>query len=220
MLMVVISSVLVGCSAARAAPPPYGFNGLAFAGLVEPHGEDGRLDYVLDGANGAELRFASCAQVVATEAAAVREDQYPVFRLLRTNCQALARYASGRPAGGSHLPEALTPALVGALPTAALPAVGGQPMVPTAGERLKASSGVAAIEALSGGRVRVLTRDDDIVYTLMAQGDFDGDGVQDMLLRLDWRARDAFGRGVELLQITRRTADGPAELSWRWRAAP
>ena len=50
--------------------------------------------------------------------------------------------------------------------------------------------------------------------------DFDGDGVQDMLLRLDWRTRDAFGRGVDLLQITRRSAGGATELNWRLSAAP
>lgn len=219
LLTVVMSSLLLGCATVRAAPPPYAFNGAAFVGLVEAAGEHGRLDYVLDGVNGAELRFASCAEVAATEVA-VREDQSTLFRLLRTNCQALARYASGRPARDSHLPDALTPVLVGALPSEALPAVGGQPAPPKAGERLKSAPHVADIEVLPGGRVRVLTRDDEIVYTLMAQGDFDGDGVQDMLLRLDWRARDAFGQGVELLQITRRTPGGPAELTWRFPAAP
>ncbi|MBT0964041.1 hypothetical protein [Denitromonas iodatirespirans] len=220
LLTVFMSSVLLGCAAVRAAPPLRAFNGAAFAGLVEASGERGRLDYVLDGANGAELRFASCAEVAATEAAAVREDQFTLFRLLRTNCQALARYADSRPARDSHLPDALTPVLVGTLPSEVLPAVGGQPAPPKAGERLKSAPHVADIEALPGGRVRVLTRDDEIVYTLMAQGDFDGDGVQDMLLRLDWRARDAFGQGVELLQITRRTPGGPAELTWRLPAAP
>lgn len=220
LLTAVVSSALLGCAAVRTAPPAQAFNAAAFAGLVDASGEDGRLDYVLEGANGAALRFASCTEVDATAAAAVREDQHTVFRQLRTNCQALARHASGRPARDSHLPEALMPTLVGNLPSTALPDVGGQAMVSKAGERLKAVSGVADIEALPGGRVRVLTRGDDIVYTLMAQGDFDGDGVQDMLLRLDWRARDAFGRRVELLQITRYTAGGPVELTWRLPAAP
>ena len=218
LLAVAVSSALLGCAAVRTAPSEQVFNAAAFAGLVEPRGEDGRLDYVLDGANGGELRFGRCAQVAATDAAAVREDQTPLFQLLRANCQALARYGAGQPARRSHLPETLTPALVRELPASALPVVGGQATSPT-GARVEDAPGMS-IEALPGGRVRVLTGTDDSVYTLMAQGDFDGDGVQDMLLRLDWRTRDAFGRGVDLLQITRRSAGGATELNWRLSAAP
>ena len=216
--MILMSSVLHGCTAVPAAPPPLAFNETAFAGLLESAGEGRRLDHVLNGANGGELRFSHCAQVASTDAAAVREDQYPLFQLLRANCQALARYGAGQPARRSHLPETLTPALVRELPASALPVVGGQATSPT-GARVEDAPGMS-IEALPGGRVRVLTRTDDSVYTLMAQGDFDGDGVQDMLLRLDWRTRDAFGRGVDLLQITRRSAGGATELNWRLSAAP
>jgi hypothetical protein len=212
------AALLIGCATVR-AESPHAFNVTAFAGLAKlmPDGSE-RLDYVLDGANGGELRFSRCAQVASTDAVAVREDQTPLFQLLRANCQALARYGAGHPARRSHLPETLTSALVRELPASALPVVGGQATSP-AGARVDDAPGVN-IEALPGGRVRVLTRTDDSVYTLMAQGDFDGDGVQDMLLRLDWRTRDAFGRGVDLLQITRRSAGGATELNWRLSAVP
>lgn len=218
LLSALAAALLIGCATVR-AESPHAFNVTAFAGLAKlmPDGSE-RLDYVLDGANGGELRFSRCAQVAATDAAAVREDQYPLFQLLRANCQALARYGAGQPARRSHLPETLTPALVRELPASALPVVGGQATSPT-GARVEDAPGMS-IEALPGGRVRVLTRTDDSVYTLMAQGDFDGDGVQDMLLRLDWRTRDAFGRGVDLLQITRRSAGGATEPNWRLSAAP
>ncbi|TVT50873.1 MAG: hypothetical protein FHP94_00760 [Denitromonas halophila] len=212
------AALLIGCATVR-AESPHAFNVTAFAGLAKlmPDGSE-RLDYVLDGANGGELRFSRCAQVASTDAVAVREDQTPLFQLLRANCQALARYGAGQPARRSHLAETLTPALMRELPASALPVVGGQATSP-AGARVDDAPGVN-IEALPGGRVRVLTRTDDSVYTLMAQGDFDGDGVQDMLLRLDWRTHDAFGRGVDLLQITRRSAGGATELNWRLSAVP
>ncbi len=215
-----VAALLLGCVAVRAEPPRHAFDETAFAGLADATqlGRE-RLDYMLDGANGAELRLTRCAQVAETDEAAVREDQYPLLRLLRVNCEALARFAMSRPARRSYLPEALTPALVSDLPSQALPAMGGQ-VVPPVGGRLGALPGGASIEALLGGRVRVLTRSDDIVYTLMAQGDFDGDGLQDMLLRMDWHARDAFGHGVDLLQITRRSVGGPYESNWRLSAQP
>ena len=209
---------LTGCTVFHDAPPPSTFNAPVFAGLTgsaEGAYPSANLDLVLDKAGGGEIRFVSCPQVEATDEARIRADQYSLFRLLQTNCQALKRYAGARPARISHLPDALTPDLVGNLPAEAMPRIANEAPAAPAGRPLKAIVAVEVIEALPDGRVRVLTATDESFYTRLAQADFDGDGVQDILLRLDWRARDAFGNGVDLLQVTRLAPNGVLRVTWR-----
>jgi hypothetical protein len=209
---------LTGCTVLNGAPLPSSFNTSAFAGLAGSADDDyssANLDLVLDEAGGGEIRFVSCPQVEATDEARIQADQYALFRLLRTNCLALKRYASRRPARISHLPRALTPEIVGDLPADAVPRIANESPALPAGRPLKAVVAVEVIEGLPDGRVRVLTSTDEIFYVPMAQADFDGDGVQDVLLRLDWRTRDAFGKGVDLLQVTRLAPNGVLRVTWR-----
>lgn len=209
-----------GCTRFDATVVPKHFNAPEFAGLVgdaDSAYPSVHLDFALDTSDGGETLFVSCPQVEATDSDAIRADQHSLFRSLQVNCLALKRYGESHTARVSHLPVSLTREIIGALPVTALPFFSEEEAFMHDGGLLESSAAVDAIESLSDGRVRVLTPSEEIYYAPLAQADFDGDGLQDMLLRLDWRARDAFGKGVDLIQVTRRTPGGELRVTWRMR---
>lgn len=220
LLSVVALLSLSGCVGPDAPSVPKHFNATAFAGLAgsadAPY-PSVRLDFALDTSNGEEVHFVSCPQVEATHSDTIRADQHSVFRLLQVNCLALKRYGESRPARESHLPLGLTREVVGDFPVDALALRSEEGAFAPEDGLLKSSTLVEAIESLADGRVRVLTSSEEIYYVPLAQADFDGDGIQDALLRLDWRTRDAFGKGVDLIQVTRHAPSGQLHLTWRMR---
>lgn len=47
------------------------------------------------------------------------------------------------------------------------------------------------------------TSTDKLIYQVVARGDFNGDGIEDVLIRIDWHVIDAFGKGSKLVLITK-----------------
>lgn len=218
LLIVVALLSIAGCARPGGTEVPKRFNAPAFAGLAGS--ADGpypsaRLDFALDTPNGGETLFSSCPQVEATDVDTIRVDQHSVFRLLHANCLALKRYGESRPARVSHLPLDLTAEVIGDLPVSALPSLPQEPTARRESGRLESSAEINAIEPLADGRVSVVTASEEIYYVPLAAADFDGDGLQDILLRLDWRMRDAFGKGVDVIQVTRRAPDAELQVTWR-----
>lgn len=61
----------------------------------------------------------------------------------------------------------------------------------------------------------LIDSDLDINYVVIARGDIDRDGYEDLLLRLDWRITSAFGKGFDLVMLSKTHVDQPPDISWR-----
>jgi hypothetical protein len=210
-LAALAAAIAVGAPAtARAAPPQRSFDASSFAGLATPRipaDGDPALDYELDGAHGQVLRFTRCSQARAVPEVEVRADQFALWRLLQLNCRAAAAWAGARAARRSHFPPALTRTLVAALPADTVPDLGGSDRPGRAGRTLAQHEQQLHITVPRRGSARVRTRDGELSYTLLARADFDGDGLEDWLLRSEWSPREgAHGAAAELVLLSRRAA--------------
>lgn len=214
-------SLALTCSMAACAHGPTSplrapwFNAREFAGLVSAPALDqpARLDFTLNTTNGRELRFTDCEQVIATAGDDIVPAEYPVFQRLKLNCAAYGRYQAAWPARRSNLPETVDKAFIAQLPEAVLP--GSEPGSSTV--RLGNSSNVKQMAESGEGWWDIQTRTEYVRVTRFAQGDFDHDGVDDMLLFVGWHDRDSFGRGVTMVEITRLVPNGPIQVVSRIR---
>jgi hypothetical protein len=66
-----------------------------------------------------------------------------------------------------------------------------------------------------GGVELSLSGDLVVKYIVMARGDFDRDGIEDLLLRLDWYISTAFGKGFDLIMVTQASESSKPMLIWR-----
>ena len=62
---------------------------------------------------------------------------------------------------------------------------------------------------------KLLTKEDEVYLTLLARGDFTNDGFEDLLIQAEWYARNAHGKHVDLLILSRLDKDGTVEIDWR-----
>jgi hypothetical protein len=215
-------SLALACSMAACAQSPTTtisapwFNASEFAGLVSAPAPDqsARLDFALDAADGQELRFTDCAQANATSRDDIVPAEYSVFQLLKLHCAAYERYRTAVAARQSHLPQTLDAAFIAQLPEAILP--DDEPSASAVS--IGASPRVERIAKSGGSRWEIQTHTEQVIVTRFAQGDFDHDGVDDMLLRVAWRYLDALdGGGMMMVEITRRVPDGAIEVISRIR---
>ncbi|MBI3562862.1 MAG: hypothetical protein HY080_14210 [Gammaproteobacteria bacterium] len=196
---------------------PY-FNTQQFTGLASDQVmkyDDTLLDYDLDNANHKNIHFRTCRQVEATRDKDILASQYSLFKLLKTNCLALERFTRARPASQGFLPDRLTKKWIDALPATAVPRMNDEDLRRRNGKRLSRYESQLRVVLADDGTANVTTKTDQLTYVIMARADFDGDGIEDMLLRIDWRALRAFGKGTDLVMITKTAAQSPVQLQWR-----
>lgn len=162
--------------------------------------QDVQFEYELDGTDGNLVKFSSCRDVDETPDDSIKEDQYALLTMLRVNCKAIKLYFNAQDSSESHFPKKLTSEFVRRLPASATPELGGNRDTPV-DETLSDTYPKIETTEINAGNVQARFDDLDINYIALARGDFDGDGVEGMLLRLDWQVISAFGNGFDLLLI-------------------
>lgn len=193
------------------------FNTEKFVGLASSASasyEEIALEYELENRKGDIVRFTSCTQVETTEANEIVESQYSLFKLLSLNCLALKRYSSSTNAEKSFFPVRLNKTLVAAFPATAMVKLSESDMAKRQGKTLADYEHSLDISIAGDGSAKVITPEDEITYQIMARADFDEDGLEDLLMRVDWRARAAMGRGSDFVLLNRKTKSGPVTVVW------
>jgi hypothetical protein len=202
----------------QGAAPKQSFNTAQFVGLTSPtvtSDERAVLDYELTGRSGGSIHFTNCAQVDAVKEGEIVESQHSLFKLLAMNCLALEKYSTSAASQKSFFPAQLTKAVVAAFPATAMVQLSEEDTARRQGKTLSTYAPILEISTGSEGAAKVLTAEDEITYLIMARADFDDDGIEDLLVRIDWHARTAMGKGSDLVLLSRESSSAPITLSWR-----
>ena len=207
-----------GC-ASGAKPPPRAFEPRYFTGLTAKHvatEDDARLDIDFDKVGGGLLRFGHCREVKPELLAQVVPSQDTLAEILRLNCLAVHRYANSQPASRNHMPARWSRDGVAKLPAEVLPELGpDDATTPTLSHpriTLARRPGARHISPVSDGYFRVNGTEVRALFCRLAQADFNGDGYQDWLLRMNWGAQHGSMKGSQLLLVTRLSAGGPLRV--------
>lgn len=228
LLVITLSCMAItACSTSMADQPihhltkvrsPY-LNQQEFTGLVNV-GDDlanMTLDYALDSPTNIELPLNSCTVVNATSETDVKTSQHHLLQLMLVNCLAAKYYFSALTEGdvSSYFPDSVNEKFVKSLPAILVPDLGGESLDNRLGSLLDIEPNLKVI-AVNENAVELSLAGDLVVnYVPMARGDFNGDGIEDMLLRLDWYISSAFGKGFDLVMVTQLSNDSQPQLLWR-----
>lgn len=211
-LALLLAAIGVACASSSEAERPRFFNSAEFPGLVDgaPTSYEGaKLDFELHSRSGGALHIKSCPQVAALDVNRLLPSNYPQYRLLAINCEALKVFTQSRSATRSFLPPALTVSLIESLPATAVPTAGDEDRARRQGKRLAAFAPDLDITVTEPDAAVVASTEGELFYVVMGRGDVDDDGSEDLLLRVQSRANDALGAGVALFIVSRRSEHGP-----------
>ncbi len=219
-IIVGVASILNGCvnTISSKAPPSY-FNKEEFTGLVilPENGVDIVLKYELDQPNGKIVKITSCNQVKSLTENDVITHQYKLYRLLSMNCYATEKFISGESAKQSFFNRQSLLQIVSSMPATAVPNLGEDDFDLRQGKTLAEFEPSIETTDISQTIVStVLTDNMNVNYVLLARKDINQDGVEDLIVRLDWHIPDSFGRGSMLIAISKTSKTNPIEILWRY----
>jgi hypothetical protein len=220
LLITIFVFLVSGCATTKAQRPQREFNFMEFTGLVSKQVKaygDVALDYDLSDRNGENVHFTSCLQVDATSENDIVTSEYQLYKLLSIHCKAIRIYIEqGTQAKQSFFPEAITKELVAAFPAIAAPQVSKEEMADRLGKRLADDEPGLEVKIVDKNNADVLTSTDDITYTIIARSDFNQDGIEDLLVSMNWYVIDAFGKGAGLFILEKKSPTDPVTLTWRY----
>lgn len=173
------------------------------------------LQYELTDRAGRPLVVTNCQELAKLPETVIAPSAYPHYRVLQMNCAALDLYAGSKPAERSYLPEHLSKSFIRALPADSVPLVSVEDATQRQGQRLGQHEAELRFLKVEPNEIQVETRTDRLVYHRMACADFNGDNLEDWLIRVDSAGLDSSGKGTDLFTVSRERAEGPITILWR-----
>lgn len=217
---ILLAFFLLGCAVVKTRVPEREFNFQEFTGLVSTEisvYEDAVLNYEMNKKNGEVVHFTNCLQVESIGEDTIKTSQYQWYKLIMINCKALKLYTEkGTQAKRSYFPEIMNEKLVAGWPAVVGPIINDEEMIRRQGKTLSEYETELKISIKDKNTVDVLTDYDDITYCIMARADFNSDGIEDLLVRMIWHVRDAFGKGSDLFIFEKTSHASPVSLTWRF----
>lgn len=211
--------LLSGCTNTRSDNLPRSYNADAFPGFV--FSDTSKYDavkltnYTFQLTDGTSAAFTSCHQVDKADSANIIERDYFRFQLLLTTCQAVKRYLASSPAQKSYFPQQLTKQLISDFPATAVPLINQTDEMQRANKTWAEYDAESQITLTNAASATVVTQTEDIYYYLMGRADFNQDGTEDLLIRSEMYIRDAFGKYVDLLVLSKDSENARITLDWR-----
>ncbi len=217
-LRLLAASLLIAHGAAYAMDAERSFNTSEFAGLAAQEVgayEDAALDVSLKRSNGKRIKFTRCKQVESAKERSIAKAQQQQFRLLVLNCAGLKQYAASKPAKRSFFPPQLTREVVAAFPATAVVPYDDEEMARRKGKTLYSYEKHFKVSVELDDSAKVQTADDKMNYVVMARGDFDSDGLEDILVRVDSKTRTAAGKDTDLVLLSQKSGLAAITVTWR-----
>lgn len=211
--------VLNGCSNTESKNLPDYFNTDAFTGLVKISGQDGAmlLDYELDGADGNVIKIESCEKVRSLSENDVVTSQYKLYRLLSINCHAADLFLKGGLAQKTYFTGQSLEEVAKNMPAVMVPDLGGNSLDGRDGMTMLEHDTTIEFSSVSPMEVATLNKDGmHESYVLVARKDVNHDGIEDLILRLDWYVDNAFGSGSTLFVLTKESETAPSKILERY----
>ncbi len=167
-----------------------------------------QLDYDLTSPDEKNVNFSSCQQVDSTKDQDILTSEYHLLTMLRLNCKALKMYTEAGEAKTSYLRKLLDEKTIRNFPATAYPYVNNEDKAKRLNKTLSEYHTYLESELLPNGATRIETDVDTVIYQTVATGDFNNDSIEDVLIRIDWSVKNAFGKGSKLVLMTKKSSNG------------
>lgn len=165
--------------------------------------ESANLDYDLTSTAKKNVHFSNCLQVEDVQDKDILMSEYHLLTMLKLNCKAMKKYTQAGNSNKSYLHALLVDKDVSNLPATAYPFVSDYDRKTRLGKNLKNYQKKLVTKTDSDGAIDVETETDNLLYQVVATGDFNNDKIQDALIRIDWQGINSLGKGSKLVIITK-----------------
>ncbi len=160
------------------------------------------------------ISFKNCLEVNENGAENIAVREYTFWIFLKANCAAVLRYYELPAKAVSYWDDEYGFETVKTFPALVIPHISSSSLDISPELLLGDQPGFNLVkEELH--KVSIDYDDMDLDYVLISQGDFNRDGVQDLLVRLDWWIHGASGTGTDLIALTKLEKNSKPMILWR-----
>ncbi|MCF6322741.1 MAG: hypothetical protein L3J89_00195 [Gammaproteobacteria bacterium] len=172
-------------------------------------------NYEYQSIEGGKLVITSCKQANGIDISKIVDYDYFRFKLLLVSCKAIDKYSTASTAHTNNFPSKLNTNFIYQLPAAITPLLSKADTIKRQDLSIKFYDASIQITLEKENIFKLLTKADEVYLTLLARGDFTSDGFEDLLIQSEWYARNAHGKHVDLLILSRPDKGRPVEIGWR-----
>lgn len=157
----------------------------------------------------------SCTKANRIDVSKIADYDYFRFNLLLISCEGLKKYLNAAASNISHFPEKLSVGFIEKLPISIFPQLSKSEFKRNYGKTIDSFYKKTRISKNKNGTFIILTDDDEIYLNVLARGDFNKDGFEDLLIETQWYAQKAYGKYADLIIISQKNKGSAAEIIWR-----
>ena len=168
--------------------------------------------YDLENEEGKGFGIIDCDALAALDRDAVASRDFSHYLYYRADCMGATAYLAGSDATVSFLRNLDIADIVPLLPATVKPELNSRSDPPAEGLTLGKLQQDLSLSAISKNSVTAKFDIFDADYEILGLRDVNEDGIEDMILRLNYAIVEASGRGTHVYFLTRQKADGPFEL--------
>ncbi len=172
--------------------------------------DDLRFELTLQDADGSALHLTSCMDVAVVKDRVVVQTHFSRWQRLQANCEAANRFFRAPQSALDYWPESLSFELLKTFPATLVPGANTDAPITELGQR----TDIQPVAGKTHG-LKVLLGQLEVIYVVLAKGDFNQDGYQDWFVRLDWKVANSAVEGVDWIVLTRRNTDQLPFVLWR-----
>jgi len=161
-----------------------------------------------------ETYFNSCNDILVYNYRDIATYEQFRFKLITATCTAIHKYLNAQLSNNSYFPDNFTDDFILSLPANVTPIINEFIFNKRKGKSINQAFNVEKIQDRNKSH-NILAPEDDINIDILARGDFDNDGIEDLIVSVAWYARNARGKFNDLVIVTKKSDDKPMEITWR-----
>jgi hypothetical protein len=171
-------------------------------------------DMILKNSENEEVIFSNCNQLSVYDKNNIIPYEQHRFDLFTADCTAIYKYLNASSFKKSFFPLKITNDFIKSLPANTPPIISRYSYEKHTNKTLSQSYNFVSIEERNNS-THLSTSVEDIYVAIVARGDFDNDGVEDLIATSQWYPKDAFGKFSDLVILSKTGKDKPIEIIWR-----
>lgn len=175
---------------------------------------DTTFEILFAGSDGGEFTVTNCFDVFALGDTAIAQHEFTRWEWLKSSCAAASWYYRSPELAVSYWDNSFNLDLLKRFPATAIPYLGGQGLDGRNGNLAEQEPELKLIE-FDENSVKVALGDRVINYVVLARGDFNRDGYQDLFIRLEWYIASAFSEGFDWVVLTKLSPSAQPVMLWR-----
>jgi hypothetical protein len=193
------------------------FNYREFDGRSVSNG-DITLDTELTSPLQGKVKVKSCKQAKSINKAAFSGSEYLRYQKMMADCHAAEQYVSGRSAKQNYFQGMSLAEILQKMPAISVPQLDELSFNKRHGKTLQDYESSLDLDEVSENSISTtLANRFKVKYILMARRDVNQDGIEDVIIRLQWKTDSAVLDNTALIALTKYATNDPIKILWRYQ---